>query len=121
MSRILKGTGLSAAVALVVLNSIGTPASAITVELAKKCRDMAIKAHPPALPGAKKAAPKRNESFTGAAFRMAAMDLTTIRKRVRHLQRSKPISGTRSRFALHRYRHREKAETLETALFSLPN
>ena len=54
---------MSAAVALVVLNSIGTPASAITVELAKKCRDMAIKAHQPALPGTKKAAPRRNESF----------------------------------------------------------
>jgi hypothetical protein len=63
MDRILKGTGLSAAVALVVLNSIGTPASAITVKLAKKCRDMAIKAHPPALPGAKKGSAQAEREF----------------------------------------------------------
>ena len=29
------------------------PASAITAELAKKCRDMALKAHPPERPGKK--------------------------------------------------------------------
>lgn len=34
-------------------SSMISPASAITVELAKKCRDMAIKAHPYQLPGVK--------------------------------------------------------------------
>jgi hypothetical protein len=63
MARILKGVGLSAAITLLVLTSVAAPASAITVELAKKCRDMAIKAHPPALPGTKKGSAQAEREF----------------------------------------------------------
>jgi hypothetical protein len=44
---------LSFAAILIGALSITNPAAAITADLAKKCRDMAIKAHPPTLPGAK--------------------------------------------------------------------
>ena len=37
--------------ALSVLITAQAPASALTAELAKKCRALAIKAHPPVLPG----------------------------------------------------------------------
>ena len=39
--------------ALLVLFSMSTPASAITAEVAKKCRELAIKEHPYQLPGTK--------------------------------------------------------------------
>jgi hypothetical protein len=39
------------------------PASAITAELAKKCRDMALKAHPPARPGSKPGAAKAQQEY----------------------------------------------------------
>ncbi len=50
------GNILTSFVAVVVLAQIlflsaASPAVAISVELAKKCRDMAIKAHPQTLPG----------------------------------------------------------------------
>ena len=35
----------------ILVLSASSPAAAITVELAKKCRDMAIKAHPPVRAG----------------------------------------------------------------------
>ena len=39
------------------------PASAITVELAKKCRQMAMKAHPPQRPGTKPGAGKAQQDY----------------------------------------------------------
>jgi hypothetical protein len=42
-----------AVVVQVVLLVETPPAAAISADLAKKCRDMAIKAHPPELPGGK--------------------------------------------------------------------
>jgi hypothetical protein len=48
-----KRHGASFAAVLTIALSIANPASAITADLAKKCREMAIKAHPPTLPGAK--------------------------------------------------------------------
>jgi hypothetical protein len=46
---------LAASFALIVLVTISVigPASAISADLANKCRAMAIKAHPPTPPGAK--------------------------------------------------------------------
>ena len=63
MNRILKGIGLSAALAITASIWLAMPASAISVELAKKCRDMAIKAHPPTLPGAKKGSAQAERAF----------------------------------------------------------
>jgi hypothetical protein len=63
MDRILKGIGLSAAIALIALTSLTSSASAISVELAKQCRDMAIKAHPPTSPGAKKGSAEAERAF----------------------------------------------------------
>lgn len=54
MNNIAKVLGIFAPLALIATTSIATPASAISVDLAKNCRDMAIKAHPPTVPGAKK-------------------------------------------------------------------
>lgn len=54
MHRILNVLGVSAPLALFVIASFATPASAISADLAIKCREMAIKAHPPTVPGAKK-------------------------------------------------------------------
>jgi hypothetical protein len=51
MTHILKG--FPVALALIALTSMATPASAISADLAKKCRAMAIKSHPSILPGAK--------------------------------------------------------------------
>jgi hypothetical protein len=51
MNHISKG--FSVALALIALTSMATPASAISADLAKKCRAMAIKSHPPIIPGAK--------------------------------------------------------------------
>ena len=63
MDRILKGIGLLAAIAIAVQICLATPASAISVELAKKCRAMAIKAHPPTSPGAKKGSAEAERAF----------------------------------------------------------
>jgi len=36
---------------VIITVAVGQPARAISMELAKKCRDLAIKAHPYELPG----------------------------------------------------------------------
>jgi hypothetical protein len=51
------------AAGLVITLSLANPASAITADLAKKCRAMAIKAHPPVLPGAKTGTAKAERDF----------------------------------------------------------
>jgi hypothetical protein len=63
MKRIYTELGVSAAIALIAMTSIGTPASAISADLANKCRAMAIKAHPPTLPGAKKGSAQAERAF----------------------------------------------------------
>jgi hypothetical protein len=50
-----------AVVLQVVLLVETPPAAAISADLAKKCRDMAIKAHPPELPGKPYAAAERDD------------------------------------------------------------
>jgi hypothetical protein len=57
MRSVLKAFGapfaLYLAVASTAILSISAPADAITADLANKCRQMAVKAHPPKLPGTK--------------------------------------------------------------------
>lgn len=53
MDDVVKRFGPSAAIVSIVMLLMTAPASAISAELAIKCRDMAIKAHPPKQPGAK--------------------------------------------------------------------
>jgi hypothetical protein len=63
MEKIL--TALAALIVAVQLSLLGTvsPAGAISADLAKKCRDMAIKAHPMELPGAKPYAQAERDYF----------------------------------------------------------
>jgi hypothetical protein len=58
-------TALAALIVAVQLFLLGavSPAAAISAELAKKCRDMAIKAHPMELPGAKPYAQAERDYF----------------------------------------------------------
>ena len=51
------------AMPFVVLVCVNQPASAITAELAKKCRGMAFKAHPPAPIGSKTSSAKAQQEF----------------------------------------------------------
>lgn len=51
MTNIAKQSVAIVALALCGLVSAQVPASALTAELAKKCRALAIKAHPPVVPG----------------------------------------------------------------------
>jgi hypothetical protein len=53
MGPVVNRFAASFAVILIVVLSIPAPASAITVELAKQCRGMALKTHPTALAGSK--------------------------------------------------------------------
>jgi len=49
--------------ALFIFASAGQPASAITAELAKKCREMALKEHPPVRAGSKSGAAKAQQEY----------------------------------------------------------
>jgi hypothetical protein len=51
------------AAALIVLFTTVGPAAAITVELAKKCRQMAINSHPPPIPPGNKAYAEAERSY----------------------------------------------------------
>jgi hypothetical protein len=53
MATLAKRFGTLIVLALMGYLSTAQPASAISAELAKKCRAMAIKAHPTQLPGTK--------------------------------------------------------------------
>jgi hypothetical protein len=57
--------GLAALTVFIVayLLMVTTPAFAISAELANKCRQMAIKAHPPKQPGGKKGYAKAERDF----------------------------------------------------------
>jgi hypothetical protein len=61
MKIISKGSPV--ALALIAVISTVTPASAITVELAKKCRAMAFKAYPPKLAGVKSGNAQAERTF----------------------------------------------------------
>ena len=51
------------ATAFVALICAGQPASAVTAELAKKCREMAFKAHPPVAIGSKTSNAKGQQEY----------------------------------------------------------
>ena len=55
--------GALMAATLLVFVSAGQPASAITAELAKKCREMAFKEHPPVRAGSKQGAAKAQQEY----------------------------------------------------------
>jgi hypothetical protein len=59
---------LYCAIVLAVILSISAPASAITVDLANKCRQMALKAHPPKLPGTKAGTAQAERDFFRACI-----------------------------------------------------
>jgi hypothetical protein len=64
MRKILN-VGASAIVAVQILTLFApAPAVAISADLAKKCRAMAIKAHPPARPGTKPYAQAERDFFS---------------------------------------------------------
>jgi hypothetical protein len=49
--------------ALIIVTCATSPAAAISVELANKCRDMAIKSHPPPFPLGNKAYAQAERNF----------------------------------------------------------
>lgn len=74
MSRNLSVRFLGA-FALVTLLSIQAPAEALTIELAKKCRQLATTAHPSARPGTRTGAQKaQNEYYQECVLRNGDMD-----------------------------------------------
>lgn len=63
MDNIVKRFGPSVAITMIAILSMTAPASAISADLAIKCRDMAIKAHPPKQPGGKKGYAQAERNF----------------------------------------------------------
>lgn len=63
MGRAKNYIGALTVMVFAVLISVGQPASAITAELAKKCREMAFKAHPPVAIGSKKSNAKGQQDY----------------------------------------------------------
>lgn len=63
MNDIWSALAASAALAIVVLTSIASPALAIDAALAKQCRTMAIHAHPPASIGSKQGTAQAERKF----------------------------------------------------------
>ena len=63
MSSMRNYVGALMTATLLVFVSTGKPASAITAELAKKCRELAFKAHPPVAIGSKKSNAKGQQEY----------------------------------------------------------
>ena len=63
MSSVRNSVGALMTATLLVLVSAGQPASAITADLAKKCRAMAFKEHPPVRAGSKPGAAKAQQQY----------------------------------------------------------
>ena len=63
MSSFQKYCGPLPIAAVVCMFGLVQPASAITADLAKKCREMALKAHPPAPAGSKMTSAKAQQDF----------------------------------------------------------
>jgi hypothetical protein len=63
--------------ALATIVPLGSPASAISVELAKKCRQLALSAHPPPLiPGGKPYAQAERDFFSDCVAKNGQMSGT---------------------------------------------
>jgi hypothetical protein len=79
------GNILTSFVAVIVLAHVlilpaASPAVAISVDLAKKCRDMAIKAHPMTLPGTTPFAAAEREFFRACVSKNGNMSNTDTEK-----------------------------------------
>ncbi len=67
--------------AQIIVVSAASPAAAISADLAKKCRDMAVKAHPPPTPPGNKAyAQAERDFFRECVSKNGQMDGTTAPK-----------------------------------------
>jgi hypothetical protein len=63
MPKFLSAWAAIAMLAQIAVLSSALPAAALSVELAKKCRDMAIKSHPPPTPPGNKAYAQAEREF----------------------------------------------------------
>jgi hypothetical protein len=63
MKGLLVPVAVSIALAQAVTLALAPPAAAISADLAKKCRDMAIHAHPPPIPPGNKAYAQAEREF----------------------------------------------------------
>jgi len=63
MGNILTGSAVFMLAAQIFILSAGSPAAAITADLAKKCREMAVKAHPPPKPAGNRAYAQAERDF----------------------------------------------------------
>jgi hypothetical protein len=54
---------MTAAIAMVGATAVTSSASAITAEVAKKCRELAVKAHPPAVAGSRAGSGQAEREF----------------------------------------------------------
>ena len=68
MSPMRNCVGALITATVLVFVSTGKPASAITAELAKKCRAMAFKEHPPVRAGSKPGAAKAQQEYFRACI-----------------------------------------------------
>jgi len=68
MALPVKRFAASLALILIAVLLVSTPASALSAELAKKCREMAIKAHPPTRTGAKTGTAKAQSDYYRACI-----------------------------------------------------
>ena len=74
MATLAKSFSTLIVLALTAYLSMAQPASAISVELAKKCRAMAIKAHPTQIAGTKQTGIQRWSQFPGQFGGLAKVD-----------------------------------------------
>jgi len=63
MRNILTSSTVFMLAVQIFILSAGSPAAAITADLAKKCREMAVKAHPPPKPPGNKAYAQAERDF----------------------------------------------------------
>ncbi len=63
MGNILTRSAVFMLAAQIFILPAGSPATAITADLAKKCREMAVKAHPPPKPPGNKAYAQAERDF----------------------------------------------------------
>ena len=63
MMRASTSIPMAAAVAMVGAMAMTASASAITAEVAKKCRELAVKAHPPAIAGSRTGSGQAEREF----------------------------------------------------------
>jgi hypothetical protein len=80
MGNILTSFVAVLVVAHILIFSAASPAVSLSVELAKKCREMAVKAHPMTLPGTKPYAAAEREFFRVCVSKNGDMSNTDSEK-----------------------------------------